>query len=83
MAQAALSTPALTKTFFFSRTKVRDPPMPLCSMAFSNQTFFGQHLKHNHLSEILPVISVRKHLQSEKPGPGDQNQQLQHSGTHG
>ncbi|EPQ19433.1 Histone-lysine N-methyltransferase PRDM9 [Myotis brandtii] len=58
-------------------------PCPSSSMAFSSRTFLGQHLKCNHPSESLPRTSARKHLQSEDPSPEDQNQQLQHTGTHG
>nr|KAF6407793.1 PR/SET domain 9 [Molossus molossus] len=56
-------------------------PCLFCFMAFSNQKFLSQHVKHNHPSEIRPGTSARKHLQSEEHCP-DQNQQQQHIDTH-
>ncbi|XP_053525246.1 histone-lysine N-methyltransferase PRDM9-like isoform X2 [Artibeus jamaicensis] len=54
-------------------------PCPSCSLAFSSQKFLSQHMKLSHPCQILLGTPARKHLQVEKLGPEDQNQQHQHT----
>ncbi|XP_066132080.1 histone-lysine N-methyltransferase PRDM9-like [Saccopteryx bilineata] len=57
-------------------------PCPSCSLAFSSQKFFTQHVKRSHPNEILPGTSTRKQLQSKNLCPEHPNQQQQHTDTH-
>ncbi|XP_066132955.1 histone-lysine N-methyltransferase PRDM9-like [Saccopteryx bilineata] len=57
-------------------------PCPSCSLAFSSQKFFTQHVKRSHPNEILPGTSTRKQLQSKDPCPDHPIQQQQHTDTH-
>ncbi|XP_066132953.1 histone-lysine N-methyltransferase PRDM9-like [Saccopteryx bilineata] len=57
-------------------------PCPSCSLAFSSQKFFTQHVKRSHPDEILPGTSTRKQLQSKDPCPEHPVQQQQHTDTH-
>ncbi|XP_066132954.1 histone-lysine N-methyltransferase PRDM9-like [Saccopteryx bilineata] len=57
-------------------------PCPSCSLAFSSQKFFTQHVKRSHPDEIPPGTSTRKQLQSKDPCPDHPIQQQQHTDTH-
>ncbi|XP_066129974.1 histone-lysine N-methyltransferase PRDM9-like [Saccopteryx bilineata] len=57
-------------------------PCPSCSLAFSSQKFFTQHVKRSQPDEILPRTSTRKQLQSKDPCPDHPIQQQQHTDTH-
>ncbi|KAG8508172.1 Histone-lysine N-methyltransferase PRDM9, partial [Galemys pyrenaicus] len=70
-----------------ARTAAREPkpeihPCLSCSLAFSTEKFLSQHVQHHHPAHIFPGRSVRKHLQSEDPCPGHQNQQQPHPDPH-
>ncbi|XP_049634404.1 histone-lysine N-methyltransferase PRDM9-like [Suncus etruscus] len=60
-------------------SKPKIHPCPFCSVTFSSQNFLCQHMKHSHLSRILPRTSAGNHPQSENSCPQDQNQWMQHS----